>query len=189
MRVLSLLSLRAAARRPRAALCGAILLAAASAPAMAQTGFYLPTSTPPAGQDEFRSADGTSCKTTMDGARRVELGAFGSGGRDDQRNSLYALPDYGRSPSNSSLGVYGRYVMSLDAPSQRMDCSKLYELELERRRLEVELMRRNLTGADERLDAMASRRRVVTTKPREAAPRARRKGKATRSARAGGPPI
>jgi hypothetical protein len=127
-------------------------------PTFAQSGFYLPTSTPPAGQDEFRASDGTSCKTTMDGTRRVELGAFGSGGRDDQRSALYGVPSYASTPTSSNLGVYGRYVMSLDAPSQRMDCSKLYELELERRRLEVEMMRRNLTGADERLDAMQARR-------------------------------
>lgn len=119
--------------------------------AAAQTGFYLPAAAPSSGQDEFRAADGTTCRSSMDGTKRVEVGTFGSGGRADS-NQLYGMPAYYSSAPPTNAGVYGRFTMSLDAQPSRMDCNKLFELELERRRLEVELMKRSLVAADRKLD-------------------------------------
>lgn len=118
-------------------------------PAFAQAGFYLPTAPTSYGQDEFRAADGTSCRSSMDGTKRVEVGAFGSGGRSD--NTYYSLPGYSY-PAQGNAGVYGRFSMSLDASPERMNCNALYRLELERRTLELELMKRSLVEADRRLD-------------------------------------
>ena len=123
-----------------------------AAPAVAQTGFYLPTGVNSYGQDEFRAADGTTCRSTMDGAKRIELGAFGSGNRAD--NNPYALPGYSYGTGNGgNAGVYGRFTMSLDAAPDRMNCNLLYKLEMERRALELEMMKRSLTSADRQLDA------------------------------------
>lgn len=134
----------------------AILLCFAASPAFAQAGFYLPTSVASYGQDEFRAADGTTCRSTMDGTKRIEIGAFGSGNRVD--NNPYALPgySYGNQGNGGNAGVYGRFSMSLDAAPDRMNCNTLYKLELERRTLELELMKRSLVSADRRLDELKS---------------------------------
>ena len=124
-------------------------------PALAQSGFYLPVAPTSYGQDEFRAADGTTCRSSMDGTKRVEVGAFGSGGRTD--NNGYTLPGY-TNPNQGNAGVYGRLSVSLDAPSERMNCNTLYKLELERRQLELELMKRSLVEADRRLDDLKQSR-------------------------------
>lgn len=129
----------------------AILVAIPAAPALAQ-GFYLPVSTPSAGQDEFRASDGTTCRSTMDGTKRVEVGTFATGTRTDA-GSNYNLPGHvSVTPAQGNMGVYGRFAWSLDATPSRIDCNKLYQLELEKRQLEVEMMKRSLSVAERQLD-------------------------------------
>jgi hypothetical protein len=145
----------------RIALTLCILLGSNST-ATAQSGFYLPTGPSSSGQDEFHAADGTSCRTTMDGTKRLEVGSYGSGG-DNLNSSNYPynynyVTGYGsRQPPQKNGGVYARFTMSLDASRSRMDCNKLYELEIERRRLEIELMKRNLVSSDQKLDDLKRR--------------------------------
>jgi hypothetical protein len=131
--------------------------------ALAQsTGFYLPNASPSYGQDEFRASDGTSCRTTMDGTKRVEVGTFATGGNQTASGSNYGLPGYLTNPTaQGNLGVYGRFSWSLDAMPQRMDCTKLYELEIEKKKMELELLKQQvrvakqgLTQADEQLDQL-----------------------------------
>lgn len=141
-------------RRPGIAL---VAVALSTASPSAQTGFYLPTTAPSYGQDEFRAADGTTCRSTMDGTRRIEVGTFASGSRIDSANP-YGLPGYVTSPNNGNAGVYGRFAMSLDAAPKRMNCNRLYELEIEKRELEVEMMKRSLRAADQRLDELSAAR-------------------------------
>ena len=146
----------------------ALLAAVLSTPALGQSGFYLPTGVNSYGQDEFRAADGTTCRSTMDGTKRIELGAYGSGNRID--SNPYALPgySYGNQGNGGNAGVYGRFSMSLDATPERMNCNALYKLELERRALELELMKRSLVAADRRLDELKQSR---AEEPAEDAPR------------------
>lgn len=143
---------------PRALLT-AFFFCLVAGPAFAQSGsgFYLPVAPTSYGQDEFRAADGTTCRSSMDGTKRVEVGAFGSGGKADDNN--YALPGYTYAGNQGrTAGVYGRFSMSLDASPDRMNCNTLYKLELERRALELELMKRSLVDADRRLDQLKQSR-------------------------------
>lgn len=131
-------------------------LSAGSAFAQSGSGFYLPVAPTSYGQDEFRAADGTTCRSSMDGTKRVEVGAFGSGGKAD--DSAYSLPGYAYGNQGRNAGVYGRFSMSLDASPDRMNCNTLYRLELERRQLELELMKRSIVDADRRLDDLKQSR-------------------------------
>ena len=88
----------------------------------------------------------------MDGMKRMEAGTFATGGRAET-GSGYGLPGYvSATPAQGNVGVYGRFTWSLDARPDRMDCNKLYELELEKKRLELEVMKRSVVTADQRLD-------------------------------------
>ena len=44
-------------------------------------------------------------------------------------------------PQTKDLGLYARIIIPLDGPSERINCNTLYQLELQRRRLEVEKLR------------------------------------------------
>jgi hypothetical protein len=121
-----------------------ILLANLALPVVAHaqsTGFYLPNATPSYGQDEFRASDGTSCRSTM------EAGTFATGGNQSGGGSNYGLPGYVSNPTQGNIGVYGRFTWSLDAKPNRMDCTKLYELEIEKKQLELELLRQQVQVA------------------------------------------
>ena len=127
-----------------------LVLVLASAPAMAQQGFYLPAPVTSPGQDEFRASDGTTCRTTMDGTRRLEVGTFASG--NQTAGSSNFVPGYGSTPGQANVGVYGRFTVSLDASRERMDCSQLYKLELEKKQIELDLMKQSLRAANQQLD-------------------------------------
>ncbi len=163
-----------------------LVLVLASAPAMAQQGFYLPAPVTSPGQDEFRASDGTTCRTTMDGTRRFEVGTFASG--NQTAGSSNFIPGYGSTPGQANVGVYGRFTMSLDANRERMDCSQLYKLELEKKQIELDLMKQSLRAANQQLDELkrTSREPVDSIQP---APPAK-KVRGTTEARARGiPPL
>jgi hypothetical protein len=91
------------------------------------SGFSLPGVQLPQGSDEVRAADGTSCRAAVSGnGAYVDLGVMGN-------------PD--SSASQSSASVYGRMVIPLNAPRKRVDCTQLYNLEIERLKVELQLLK------------------------------------------------
>lgn len=105
-----------------------------------QTGLTLPGVAPPNGYDEIRAADGTTCRSAAlagNGAY-VDSGVIG-GGLDGN--------------TNNTISAYGRVVIPLGERVPRLDCDRLYKLELERLQLEVQLLKR---GLDPRLSQPVS---------------------------------
>lgn len=127
----------------------ALLVASTGADAQ---GLVLPPATPSYGQDEFQSSDGMSCRTSMDGSRRIEAGAFGTGADYRERRDR-PVPTFNREPS-SNVGAYIRFSIALDAPKSRIDCRQLFELELERKTLELELMKQSLRASEEKIEQL-----------------------------------
>ena len=92
-----------------------------------QTGLNLPGVTLPSGHDEVRAADGTTCRSAVSGnGAYVDMGVIGHG--DNSQHSR-------------NLAAYGRVVIPLGAPRGRVDCRQLYNLELERLKAEIRLLR------------------------------------------------
>jgi hypothetical protein len=85
-------------------------------------GFSLPGVTMPSGTDEVRAADGTSCRSAVGGnGAYLDVGVIGK-----------------QSTSNDNA-YYGRVVVPLGRAPKRLNCTALYELEIERLKLELEL--------------------------------------------------
>jgi hypothetical protein len=91
------------------------------------------------GSDSIRSGD-LDCKNSIGGATNFELGvtsiidnAVGPFDSEDPLN-----------PTTKDIGLYARIVIPLDAPKERINCNTLYQLELERRRIEVQKLRQEL---------------------------------------------
>jgi hypothetical protein len=90
--------------------------------------FQLPGVSLPQGTDEVRAADGTSCRSAVGGTGAyLDMGVIGRPNTTVESNSYY-----------------GRFVVPLGKASKRLDCSKLYELEIERLKLELELAKAGL---------------------------------------------
>jgi hypothetical protein len=91
------------------------------------SGFSLPGVTLPQGTDEVRAADGTSCRSAVGGnGAYLDVGVIGTKRTADDN------------------AYYGRVVVPLGKSPKRLDCSKLYELEVERLKLELELAKAGL---------------------------------------------
>ncbi|GLS29846.1 hypothetical protein [Neomesorhizobium albiziae] len=97
-----------------------------------QTGFTLPGVTLPQGQDEVRAADGTTCRSAVAGSGAyLDVGVIQGNG-----------PTYGSSVSD--LSTYGRIVIPLGRQPKRLDCARLYQLEVERLQMELRLLKMGL---------------------------------------------
>jgi len=93
-----------------------------------QTGLNLPGVSLPQGYDEVRTSDGSFCRSSVSGnGAYLDMGVIGS-----------------QNPDGSTIdsgAVYGRVVVPLGRTGSRLDCRRLYDLEIERLKMEVRLLR------------------------------------------------
>ena len=91
------------------------------------------------GQDSIRSGD-LDCKNSIGGATNFEIGVTGI---IDNAVTPFSSEDPAN-PQTKDIGLYARIVIPLDAPKERINCNTLYQLELQRRRIEVMKLRQEL---------------------------------------------
>ena len=97
-----------------------------------QYGVSLPNAALPSGSDEVRAADGTSCRSAIGGqGAYLDAGVIGAPGADNVEQAG---------------AVYARIVLPLGAKPRRLDCASLYELEIQRLKMELDLARMGLSG-------------------------------------------
>ena len=88
------------------------------------------------GTDSIKAGD-LDCKNSIGGSTNFEFGFTGV-----INNAVTIFGDVDLSnPQTKDLGIYARIIIPLDGPSERINCNTLYQLELQRRRLEVEKLR------------------------------------------------
>jgi hypothetical protein len=89
--------------------------------------------------DRVRAGD-VECSAAIGSSTNVEFGVVGI---LNQQDPLYNLAgqdpyfNYNRDEFLRDVGVYGRITIPIGAPKQRLNCNALYQLELEKKRLEV----------------------------------------------------
>jgi hypothetical protein len=94
------------------------------------SGFNLPGVTLPQGHDEVRAADGTTCRSAVSGSGAyLDVGVIGNPEQDT---------------TAASFSAYGRLVVPLGVRGSRLDCSVLYDLEVQRLALELKLSQMGL---------------------------------------------
>jgi hypothetical protein len=91
------------------------------------------------GTDKIRAGD-FECSAAIGGATNFEIGATGI---VNNAVSPFSSEDVDN-PTTKDIGLYARIVIPLDAPRERVNCNTLYQLELERRRLEVMKLQQEL---------------------------------------------
>jgi hypothetical protein len=80
--------------------------------------------------DRFRAGD-LDCSMAIGSATNVEFGVLGVINNNQQITTSVA-------PQNRDVGVYGRIIIPIGAPKGRVDCNRLYEMELRKRQMEIE---------------------------------------------------
>ena len=84
--------------------------------------------------DSFR-ANGLDCSMAIGSSTNVEFGVIGLVNRDNQQ--VTTAPTNPNDP-RKNVGVYGRIIIPIGAPKDRLDCNELYQLELRKKRMEIQ---------------------------------------------------
>jgi len=124
----------------RNSLPAALLLASATAWA-GPSGIYLPQApTGPGGEDSIETAGGTRCRQSMNSnGAYLDVGATGSAAAPVPESArAYA---YGSDSRDREATAYVRVTVPLGRRPERIDCNRLYRLEIERLQREVEMLR------------------------------------------------
>ena len=101
--------------------------------------FSLPSAGYSSGTDSIKAGD-LDCKNSIGGTTNFELGMTGI-----INNAVTPLiGKEGDSPQTKDIGLYARIIIPLDCPKERINCNTLYQLELQRRRLEVQKLKQEI---------------------------------------------
>lgn len=82
--------------------------------------------------DSFR-ANGLDCSMAIGSSTNVEFGVIGLVNRDNNQQISTATVD-----PQKNVGLYGRIIIPIGAPRERLDCNELYQLELRKKRMEIQ---------------------------------------------------
>lgn len=102
-------------------------------------GLQLPSGSANYQSDKFRAGD-LDCSNAIGGGTNVEFGVTGIVNNADG----FLIKSDSSQPRTKDVGVYARILIPLDPPKERINCNTLYELELQKKRLEVEKLRSEL---------------------------------------------
>ena len=101
--------------------------------------FSLPSAGYSSGTDSIRAGE-LDCKNSIGGTTNFELGMTGI-----INNAVTPIiGKEGDRPQTKDIGLYARIIIPLDGPSERINCNTLYQLELQRRRLEVQKLKQEI---------------------------------------------
>lgn len=115
----------------------AVLFSSAAYGESSSLNLQLPSAGGTHSSDKFKSGD-MDCSNAIDGSTKFEFGITGL--IDNYQSPLGER----RGITEKDVGVFARLIIPLDGPSERINCNTLYQLELQKKRLEVEKLEREL---------------------------------------------
>lgn len=93
--------------------------------------------------DRFRAGE-LDCSMAIGSGTNVEFGVMGViGNNNNAYQSTITTSPY---PNTKDVGVYGRIIIPIGAPKGRVDCDILYQLELTKKRLEIQKLENELNN-------------------------------------------
>lgn len=87
----------------------------------------IPSATIPSGYDRITTSDGTTCESTIASDTYIQTGFMGVNVAE-RANKALDLSTYDR--DKNKIGIYAQIVIPLGNKRKRIDCSRLYELEI-----------------------------------------------------------
>ena len=108
------------------------------ASSVSATGMSIPSANVPSGYDRVTTTDGFTCESTIASDTYVQTGLIGT-----QQDSDYS-PKAGKYSSNLSqrdeIGAYVQLVIPIGAKRERINCNRLYNLEISRLQAQIKQM-------------------------------------------------
>lgn len=98
----------------------------------------LPSSPGSFQSDRFRAGD-LDCSMAIGSGTNIEFGVVGI---INNNQTITTNPTQG----TKDIGVYGRITIPIGAPKGRVDCTVFYELELSKRRMEIQKLEAELNN-------------------------------------------
>lgn len=83
--------------------------------------------------DRFRSGE-MDCSMAIGSGTNVEFGVMGIINNSANQSVISNMT----TPNARDVGVYGRITIPIGAPKGRVDCNLLYQMELNKKRMEIE---------------------------------------------------
>lgn len=93
----------------------------------------LPSSPGSYQSDRFRAGE-LDCSMAIGSGTNVEFGVVGI----INNNQNQIITNSISTPNTRDVGVYGRITIPIGAPKGRVDCNTLYQMELSKKRMEIE---------------------------------------------------
>ena len=113
---------------------GAMVAAAAE---HAQLSLSIPYGSVGYGTDSI-SANGVNCSKAINGSAQFETGVLAT--QDRPTNQTIGATNN----NDTRTGLYARVIVPINPPKSRIDCSRLYEITLQRQQLELQALREQL---------------------------------------------
>lgn len=107
-----------------------------AASAHAQLSLSMPYGSAGYGTDSI-SANGVNCSNAINGSAQFETGVLATQAQPTNTN-------VGNTNNDTRAGIYARIVVPINPPKTRIDCSRLYEITLQRQQLELQALRQQL---------------------------------------------
>jgi len=105
-------------------------------------------STPGSYASDRIRANNVECSMAIGGSTNLELGVVGvlnQNGPYLTNTGIYPI-EYDSDDLVKDVGVYAKITIPLNAPKTRLDCTELYELELEVKRMEVQRLKQEIAN-------------------------------------------
>ena len=95
----------------------------------------IPSASVPSGYDRVTTADGVTCESTIASATYVQTGLVGS--QTDQKYDKSQAGYYNNIQDKNEVGAYVQMVIPIGEKRERINCNRLYNLEIDRLRAEI----------------------------------------------------
>lgn len=98
-------------------------------------------------QDRIRAGD-VDCSMAIGSATTVEFGVVGIVRDDEPYPSISGqnAAEFDPEKLTKDVGVYGKITIPIGAPRERINCNKLYKLEIEKKELELQRLRQEIVN-------------------------------------------
>lgn len=93
------------------------------------------TTSLPNGYDRVKGSSGITCESTVAPKAYMDFGIVGSDYDSSEYNPYYTRSGYDR---NDEVMAYAKVVVPIGGNTERVNCNRLYDLELEKLRAELD---------------------------------------------------
>lgn len=126
---------------------GALLISSSAVAETSSLNLNLPNSPRTFQQDRIRAGD-LDCSNAIGSATNLEFGVVGV---LNQNNTYEQAIRYGTDIRSNDdfvkdVGVYARINIPIGAPKERINCNRLYKIEIEKRELELQRLRQEVAN-------------------------------------------